>query len=412
MGKGSKKPPKFDEATLVKYFYYHLWKGRMVWIKHVIPVRTIDPNTGFFVEGYLSAPPVIDELDQKVDITLAFLPIYTKNEISVPINYIYPSKRKITIIIKNEVTLFTHTQIDFNPTHTISEDSIENIFNYYRGMSFTIAELESFINNKLSDDLKKTLIQDGVKQCMIDGVPNNSFNGISTSIYQQPNKEPKMAEKVMTSLQELYLQYQNCSRCELGKNRLDKECGEPTFGRLGNTLINQDIDTKTNTSLIMFIGEAPGMQEEETKIAFYPKAPAGGVLDKVIAAANIAYDNCYFTNSVLCRPHSTNGVTQNSKPEVEHIKSCNTRLKNEVAIVKPKIIVLLGRVAYRAFYGKDPKSVLEMIGWLNENKTIYFAPHPSFVVRELTYATPENKASIKNKYLDHFKEIKARYDSQ
>ncbi len=74
--------------------------------------------------------------------------------------------------------------------------------------------------------------------------------------------------------------------------------------------------------------------------------------------------------------------------------------------------MLLGRVAYRAFYGKDPKGVLDMLGWLNDKKTIYFAPHPSFVIRELSYASPEQKVDIKNKYLAHFAEINTKFTVQ
>jgi len=406
MARGSKKDSKFDESTLNAIFYFHLWKGRMSWIKHVIPVRALDPNTGFFVEGYISAPPAIESLDQSVEVTLAFLPIFTKNEITVKIKNIYPSIRKITKITEGEQSTMP-VNTAFCPNKVLPDYSIGDLFNAYPKLGFTISEIESFLNNKISEEIKSMLIPNGTKQCMIDGLPNNCFSGIS--IPTNNNEPEKMAEKVMETLQEIYQEYNSCTRCELGQNRVNRACGEPTFGRLAMSKVTS-IDNHTDT--IMFIGEAPGMQEEKTKIAFFPDAPAGGVLDKVIKAANIDYNKCYFTNSVLCRPESTNGTTQNGKPSVEHIKMCNTRLKNEIAIVNPKIIVLLGRVAYRAFYGKDPKGVLDMLGWLNDKKTIYFAPHPSFVIRELSYASPEQKVDIKNKYLAHFAEINTKFTVQ
>lgn len=406
MAKGSKKDSKFDESTLNAIFYFHLWKGRMAWIKHVIPVRALDPNTGFFVEGYISAPPAIEKLDQSVEVTLAFLPIFTKNEITVKIKDIYPSIRKITRTVdKQQVEMPINTA--FCPNKALPDHKVVDLFNAYPKVSFTIKEIESFLNNKMSEEIKAMLIPNGIKQCMIDGIPNNCFSGVS--VLTNDNQPEKMAEKVMESLQEIYQEYNSCTRCELGQNRVARDCGEPTFGRLA---MNKITSIENHTDTVMFIGEAPGMQEEKTKIAFFPEAPAGGVLDKVIKAANIDYNKCYFTNSVLCRPESTNGTTQNGKPGVDHIKTCNTRLKNEIAIVNPKIIVLLGRVAYRAFYGKDPKGVLDMLGWLNDKKTVYFAPHPSFVIRELSYASPEQKVDIKNKYLAHFTEIKARFTSQ
>ncbi len=403
MAKGSKKDSKFDESTLAAIFYYHLWKGRMAWIKHVIPVRAIDPNTGFFVEGYISAPPAIEKLDQSVEVTLAFLPIFTKNEITVKIKDIYPSIRKITRTKDNNQELM-EINTAFFPKTSLEEHMVVDLFKAYPKVSFTIAEIESFINNKISDDIKQMLVPNGLKQCIIEGIPSSCFSGIL--IPGQVHKSDKMTDPVMETLKDLYSAYSSCTKCELGLNRVKRNCGEPTFGRLAMEPIS---NVSSVPQTIMFIGEAPGMQEEKTKIAFFPEAPAGGVLYKVINAANIDYSKCYFTNSVLCRPESTTEGTQNGKPTTEHLKACNTRLKNEIAIVNPKIIVLLGRVAYKAFYGKEPKGVLEMLGWLNENKTIYFAPHPSFVVRELSYSNPDQKADIKNKYLEHFVKIKERF---
>jgi uracil-DNA glycosylase family 4 len=89
------------------------------------------------------------------------------------------------------------------------------------------------------------------------------------------------------------------------------------------------------------------MQEEKTGITFFPEAPAGGVLFKVMSAVNISQADCYITNSVLCRPEPDTGAnTQNGKPEQEHIAACSSRLKMELLITGAKVVVLLGAYAY------------------------------------------------------------------
>ena len=96
------------------------------------------------------------------------------------------------------------------------------------------------------------------------------------------------------------------------------------------------------------------------------------------------------------------------KPNKDHIKACNTRLKNELAMMKPKIIVLLGKVAYTSFFGVEPPNVLGTLGWIDKGRRIYFVTHPSFVVRELSFAEQSKTADIKLNYLKHFQTINFR----
>jgi uracil-DNA glycosylase family 4 len=380
------------DPALEKLYFFHIWKDRASWTGHAIPIRTVDPRTGFFVEGYIQAPAQIkDPNDQDTQVQLAFMPIYSVSEFYVSIKDVYPTKRKITRIKDNNI-ISDPTDSSFDPTYSISTSKLSEIFLQYKDLSFTIKELEFMLNNKLTEENKKSLVQVGEKHCIF-----------STEL--QPAFQMQKSVTVAENLSQLYDIYKNCNNCQLGIARIARNIDEPTFGRC-NTTKMQDI--KSNTIKLMIIGEAPGVQEEEFHMPFYPEAPAGGVLSKVLHAAKIDLETVYFTNSVLCRPAAPNDNTQNGKPSVDDIKACNPRLKNEIAIIRPKVVLLLGRYAYKAFYGTEPKSVLDMTGWQNDEKSVYFAPHPSFVLRELNYAkNEEHIASIKNTYLSNFLDVKS-----
>lgn len=98
---------------------------------------------------------------------------------------------------------------------------------------------------------------------------------------------------------------------------------------------------------IMVIGEGPGKREDDINKPF--QGAAGGVLDELFGKVGISRKKVYITNAVRCRPPS------NRKPKISEIKSCSYWLRKELAMIKPKYILLLGATAIRAFpeLGKD-----------------------------------------------------------
>lgn len=400
MAARSEEDPEIDKSLLEPIYYYHLYKDRLNWTKHVIPVRVLDPRSGFFLESYISAPAKITSLDQEVFVSDAHMPTTYTCDFYTKITNIYPTTRKLTKIVEGDVVDIL--EANFQPTH--ETPSIKKIFDSYPGASFTLKELQSFTNKKVTT---KCLVPDKEKLCIIESKFSMGYKGYKAMTIDFP-KVSMDQKKVATNLVEIYSEYKKCDKCYLGKQRCARgEYNEPTFGRLGNTLI-ESINLVNN--LICFIGEAPGVMEESTKIGFHPEAPAGQVLSRVINSANLPKDRCYFTNAVLCRPAPETTATQNGTPKGEAIKACNTRLKNEIAIIKPVITVILGRSAYIAYYGKQPTNVLNSLGWQGETN-VYFLTHPSFVVRELSFANDEKKIEVKTAYLNHFKQIKERYDA-
>lgn len=382
----------------------------MGWTKHQIPFRAKDPNTGFFMECLVKAPNQIRKLDQLIECDLAINPLFFDPIIFVDFKDIYPTARNLTKV-QDKVLVDVEQPSNFFPDINIPIDknSLQNFFNSYPKVSFTKNEIEVAFNNKLAPSFIKRLKPGPLKICLIDSKLSPSYIGIDDIFITIPKTKTTMTHEVATKLLDLYKQYKTCTLCNLGQDRVARNIPSVVPARIGNTSVVGYPDP-IPSNLIFFIGEAPGKIEEETNIPFNPEAPAGSILDKVIKAANIDINSCYFTNSVICRPISTDPGTQNTNPSISNIKTCNSRLKNEMAIVKPSIVVLLGRYAYTSFFGTEPKNVLSLTGWLNDDQTIYFMPHPSFIARELSFTAPENKADIKNKYLTHFRAIKEKYD--
>ena len=132
------------------------------------------------------------------------------------------------------------------------------------------------------------------------------------------------------AMNELENAIKNCNKCKLCTKRKNI-----VFG-VGD--INAEI---------MFIGEGPGADEDEQGIPFVGKA--GQLMNKAFIALGIDREKVYIANIVKCRPPN------NRDPEEDEIKACKDYLRNQVIIVKPKIIVLLGRIALQNILGKEYK---------------------------------------------------------
>jgi len=97
---------------------------------------------------------------------------------------------------------------------------------------------------------------------------------------------------------------------------------------------------------IMFIGEGPGRNEDENGIPFC--GAAGKFLDELLQIAGLERNKVYITNVVKCRP------PQNRVPLDDEIEICTSNyLKKQVKMIRPKLVVVLGRTSARALLGKD-----------------------------------------------------------
>lgn len=379
-------------------FYDCLYAQRLRWTNHYIPVRYRRPD-GLYTEGYIRTVKKRED-----DLHLLFYKVFSSGReaqtIEVPYKSLYPTYRK-----------FTHLSICFPVTESpvdpiqgpeaIMKDipptplvDIHKIFDTYPGASWTAAEICSMLAAPGSEQFVAklpNLEQKGTKLCLIK-------NQVEAAYVLRTLTAPTISTptKVATSIHDLKDQYNACTRCALGQSRKDRGASI-VFGR-GNVRDPQ----------IFVIGEAPGAQEEEHGVPFFTEAPAGSILYKVMTAAGIDQNtDCYITNSVLCRPVIGDA---NGKPEANHITECNSRLKTELALLKPKVVLLLGAYAFRSFYGKDAGSISSRLGWQEEHDkySVYLAYHPSYIARQLNFAKPEDKSKVKAEYLTHFTEIKKK----
>ncbi|MFY9221560.1 MAG: uracil-DNA glycosylase [Blastocatellia bacterium] len=133
---------------------------------------------------------------------------------------------------------------------------------------------------------------------------------------------------------------------------------------------------------LMFIGEAPGAEEDATGRPFV--GAAGKLLDKIIAAIGFKREDVYITNVVKCRPPN------NRKPTSDEMSACEPFLFNEIELVKPKLIVTLGATPLTCLLDIK-EGITKIRGQFYDFQGIPVMPtfHPAFLLR-----VPEKKREV------------------
>ena len=175
---------------------------------------------------------------------------------------------------------------------------------------------------------------------------------------------------------------------------LEAECKKCTKCRLCETRKNVVIGTGNKEANLMFIGEGPGADEDEQGIPFVGRA--GKLMDKAFEGLGIEREKVYIANIVKCRPPA------NRVPEDDEATACLDYLRNQVILVRPKIIVLLGSTALKNILGKEYGITASRGKWI-EKKGILYMPtwHPAALLRE------ENK---KIEFWKDLKEVIRKYE--
>lgn len=177
---------------------------------------------------------------------------------------------------------------------------------------------------------------------------------------------------------ELYEQCRICDKCPLGKTKTNT-----VFG-CGN-----------QNARLMFVGEAPGEQEDKEGIPFV--GAAGKLLDKYLDAVGILRDEVYIANILKCRP------PHNRDPLPEEGDACIGFLREQVKLIRPEIIVCLGRISAMRLIKPDFKITREHGIIIKKGAFAMTAVyHPAALLRD-----PSKKEDM---YRD-MKKIKAYLDS-
>ena len=146
-----------------------------------------------------------------------------------------------------------------------------------------------------------------------------------------------------------------CTKCELSETRTNSVPGKGNF-----------------KSDVIFVGEAPGKNEDEKGEPFI--GIAGKKLSSALENAGVSRDDIYITNIVKCRPPS------NRVPKTNERETCQEYLKQEISIIKPKIIGVLGNTVFNSILGGS--EIMKYRGKVaQKDKQLYFISlHPAATI--------------------------------
>lgn len=193
---------------------------------------------------------------------------------------------------------------------------------------------------------------------------------------QVPAHEPEggvpMAEAA-PELEKIASEVRQCCKCGLGSSRTNAVPGEGS-----------------PKARIMFIGEAPGADEDAQGRPFVGRA--GQLLDKIIAACGLKREDVFIGNILKCRP------PENRDPRPEEVISCLPYLQRQIEIIEPEVIVALGAHAARTLLDTN-KSIGQMRGQFQEYVAGIGRPpiklmatyHPAYLLRSYT---PDNRRRV------------------
>lgn len=174
----------------------------------------------------------------------------------------------------------------------------------------------------------------------------------------------------MYTYEELKKYVESCMRCPLSQTR-----NKAVMGR-GNL-----------KSQVLFIAEAPGQNEDRDGIPFTGRS--GELLDRLLAEAGMSRGEIYLTNIVKCHPE------RNRDPKPEEQEACMPYLKYETWLLRPRIIVCLGRIAAQRIIRPDYRITREHGTFIYRKNTWLTAVyHPSALLRDET-KTPETIADLR-----------------
>lgn len=156
----------------------------------------------------------------------------------------------------------------------------------------------------------------------------------------------------MSELQTLYRQIASCPDCDLCRNRTHAVPGEGP----------EDAE-------LMFVGEGPGFYEDQQARPFV--GPAGRFLEELLASIGLERQAVYITNVIKCRP------PDNRDPLPVEIEACRKYLQRQIELIKPRLIVTLGRYSLAWFLPKE--TIGKAHGQLKARDGLHILPmyHPA-----------------------------------
>ena len=161
-------------------------------------------------------------------------------------------------------------------------------------------------------------------------------------------------------LREVAAEVSTCSKCDLCKGRTKAVPGE------GNP-----------HAKILFIGEGPGFHEDKQGRPFV--GPSGQFLEELLKSINLKRSDVFITNVVKCRP------PENRDPLPGEVGACNDYLDRQIAALKPRVIVTLGRISMSKFFGGEKISAIHGRARKKDGYMCIPMFHPAAALRTESY---------------------------
>ena len=131
---------------------------------------------------------------------------------------------------------------------------------------------------------------------------------------------------------------------------------------------------------LMFVGEAPGEDEDRQGEPFVGKA--GQLLTKIIETMGLSRETVYIANVLKCRPDMPPGVPGNRKPELKEMQTCLPYLREQIEIIQPRAIVALGATALQGLTGQNIPVGRVRGSWLQfQEIPLMVTFHPAYLLR-------------------------------
>ena len=182
-------------------------------------------------------------------------------------------------------------------------------------------------------------------------------SGMMEYFFLPPQKERHKKSQAQDDLESLKKEVLNCTACDLYNTRRNAVFGS------GN-----------HKARLMFIGEAPGEDEDIQGMPFVGRA--GQLLTKIIEAMGLERKDVYIANILKCRPPN------NRQPLPTEILACEDILKRQIEMIKPKVICTLGKFASQMLL-KTQTSITALRGRFHDYNGIKVMPtfHPAYLLR-------------------------------
>ncbi len=170
--------------------------------------------------------------------------------------------------------------------------------------------------------------------------------------------KPRISKRISKPLQAIADRVAACTQCSLCKTRTNTVPGQ------GNARPE-----------IMFIGEGPGADEDQQGLPFVGRS--GKLLTKIIEAMGFTREEVFIGNIVKCRPPG------NRVPTPEEMDTCIPYLKEQIKLLKPKVIICLGATATKGLFGTKIPGITKIHGQWKSYEGIDVMPtyHPAYLLR-------------------------------